>query len=109
MKDQTKILMIVTAASTTEASDIGKMLVKERLAACCSIVQNVQSIYWWEGEITEDAEVMLLIKSIKAAEKAIIETIKKMHSYEVPEMITIDLAGGYDKYFKWIDESVSIS
>jgi len=105
-KKNDKILMLVTAGSTEEASKIGKALVEKRLAACCSIIPEIQSIYWWDGKIAEDAEVLLLIKTIKAAEPEMMEMIKKLHSYELPEMISIPLNSGFDKYFSWIDENV---
>jgi len=105
-KKNDKILMLVTAGSTEEASKIGKAIVEKRLAACCSIIPEIQSIYWWDGKISEDAEVLLLIKTIKAAEPELIETIKELHSYELPEMISLPLNSGYDKYFEWIDKNV---
>lgn len=98
--------MLVTAGSMEEASKIGKALVEKRLAACCSIIPEIQSIYWWNGKITEEAEVLLLIKTIKAAEADLFELINELHSYELPEMISLPLNSGFDKYFKWIDENV---
>jgi len=99
--------MLITTASAEEAVDIGKTLVEKRLAACCSIIPNIQSIYWWDNKISEDAEVLLMVKTIKSVEVEIYETVKAMHSYKVPEMISVDLAGGFEKYFAWIDENVS--
>ena len=58
-KKTDKILMLVTAGSTEEASKIGKSIVEKRLAACCSIIPEIQSIYWWDGKISDDAEVLL--------------------------------------------------
>ena len=101
-----KILVLVTAGSFEEASKIGKILVEKRLAACCSIIPEIQSIYWWEGKITEDAEVLLLIKSMKSAENKIIETVKSMHSYKVPEIIVLPMQSGFEKYFQWIEDNV---
>ena len=105
-KKSEKILMLVTAGSSEEASRIGKTLVEKRLAACCSIIPEIQSIYWWEGRITEDAEVLLLIKSLKSDEKNIIDTVKSMHSYEVPEIISLEMKSGFEKYFQWIEDNV---
>lgn len=103
-----KIIIFVTAASTSEASKIGKTLVKERIAACCNIIPGVQSIYWWEEKVCEDAEVMLMIKTTRSAEQKAMETIKSLHSYDIPEMITINMDGGSEKYLKWIDDSVKL-
>ena len=102
------ILIYVTASSSEEATKIGKALVERRLAACCSIIPGIQSIYRWENEVTEDAEVMLLIKTLKSAEPAIIEAVKSLHSYSVPEIISVEIHGGNEKYFQWINESVNL-
>ncbi|MFC1730287.1 divalent-cation tolerance protein CutA [candidate division KSB1 bacterium] len=107
MQESEKIVMMVTAASSSEASTIGKAIVEKRLAACCSIIPNIQSIYWWRGKVTEDAEVLLMIKTLKSAEAEIINTIKSMHSYELPEMISLTMTGGFDRYFNWIEENVT--
>jgi len=96
MTENSKILMLITTASAEEAVDIGKTLVEKRLAACCSIIPNIQSIYWWDNKISEDAEVLLMVKTIKSVEVEIYETVKAMHSYKVPEMISVDLAGGFE-------------
>lgn len=98
--------MLVTTGSTDEAYKIGKSIVEQRLAACCSIIPKIQSIYWWDDKITEDAEVLLLVKTVKSVEKRLIEAIKSLHSYDIPEIISITLDGGNEQYFQWINESV---
>lgn len=105
--DSDKVLIMTTASSFDEASEISRLLLEKQLAACCSIIQNVQSTYWWKGKIVEDAEVILLIKSLKSVEQKIIEAIKFAHSYEVPEIICIPIIGGYKPYFEWIDNTIS--
>ncbi|MFC1477625.1 divalent-cation tolerance protein CutA [candidate division KSB1 bacterium] len=107
MADGEKILMLVTTASQQEAASIGKALVDQRLAACCSILPNIQSYYWWDGKVSEDSEVLLMIKTMKSVEEKAIDTIRGMHSYEVPEMISLPMIGGYDKYFQWMEENIA--
>ncbi len=107
-KSLDKIVIFVTASSQNEAYDIGKALIERRLAACCNIIPGVQSIYWWDGKVTEDPEILLMIKTKKIAEEKVFETIKSIHSYDLPEMISIPMQGGYRKYFDWIDENVII-
>lgn len=103
---ENKILILISAASNDEAAKIGRMLVEKKLAACCSIIPKVQSIFWWEGKITEDAEALLLVKTVKAVEQKVIDEVSAVHSYEVPEIISIGLKGGLEKFFNWVDESV---
>ncbi len=101
-----KIVILITAGSHEEAYNIGKDLVEKKLAACCNIVQGVQSIYWWEGKVTEDSEILLMIKTRISAEEAVFKAVKETHSYQLPEIISLPITGGYDKYFDWIDNSV---
>jgi len=102
-----KIVVMTTAGSFDEAASISKLLIKKRLAACCSVLQNVQSTYWWKGEIIEDAEVIVLIKSQKSVQQELIETIKSVHSYEVPEILCLPVIGGYIPYLQWISDTVA--
>ncbi len=105
-KNSDKIIVYVTTNSTDEAAKIGKELVEKRLAACCSILPAIQSIYWWEDTISEDAEVLLMIKSLKSAESTIVKTVLSLHSYKVPEIISVDIQGGNAKYLQWIENNV---
>ncbi|MFC1555623.1 divalent-cation tolerance protein CutA [candidate division KSB1 bacterium] len=108
MSETGKIMIMVTTASLKEASEIGKTLVEKQLAACCNLIPNIQSIYRWEDKVMEDAEILLMIKTLKSVEVEALHTIRKMHSYEVPEMITFSISSGDEKYFQWIDDSVSL-
>ena len=103
-----KIVIFVTASSQNEAYNLGKKLIEERLAACCNIIPGIQSIYWWDGKVTEDPEILLMIKTKKEAEQKIFETIKSLHSYDLPEMISFPIQGGYQQYLDWIDKNVII-
>ncbi|MCP4727854.1 MAG: divalent-cation tolerance protein CutA [bacterium] len=103
-----KIVIFVTASSQNEAYNLGKKLIEDRLAACCNIIPGIQSIYWWDGKVTEDPEILLMIKTKKEAEQKVLETIKSMHSYDLPEMISFPIQGGYPEYFDWIDSNVII-
>ena len=93
-------LVLSTCATLDEAKKIAKTLVEERLAACVNIMPQIFSIYEWEG-LQEDSEVLLLIKtrSLELVE----ERIKELHSYEVPEIIAIEIKDGSQEYLEWMD------
>lgn len=100
------ILVLVTAGSKKEAQGIARALVKDKLAACVNILDNLKSLFWWEARIDTAKETLLLIKSKSNLLPQIIRKVKSLHSYEVPEIIALPIIGGEKKYLRWLNESV---
>ena len=101
----TEFCVLFCTASVEESEQIAKLLVEERLAACVNIT-TVNSYYRWQGELCEDKEALLIIKTEKSYIKKIIEKITEVHSYDLPEIIALPIIAGYDRYLAWIDEGV---
>lgn len=101
-----KILVLTTTGSKDEARKIGRALVERRLAACVNIVPPVHSIYHWEGKIEEAEEWLLLVKTTRAGFERVREAILELHSYEVPECVSISIDDGSAGYLGWISQSV---
>ncbi len=93
-----------TTANEEEAKKIARHLVEKKLIACCSIIPTVTSIYRWKDEITEDNEVLMIMKTKAELYSKVEKEIKKLHSYEVPEIICIPINAGSKEYLNWIDE-----
>jgi len=85
------VIILTTASSNKEAE----------------IIPNVKSIYRWKGKINKDSEYLLIIKTVKRVEKEVFENIRKLHSYDTPEMITIPITGGEKSYMNWLSRTVS--
>ncbi len=100
-------VVLVTAASETEAENIAKCLVEHKLAACVSL-SPIRSIYTWQGEIHSEPEWQLLIKTDLAKFAALKTKVQELHSYEVPEIIAIPIIAGSDAYLNWIGQSLSL-
>jgi len=100
------VVILITAANKREAKKIAKGLVGKKLAACVNVVDGVKSFFWWEGKIDSGNEVLLIVKSQKKLLKKIIKAVRDLHSYSVPEVIALPIVGGYDKYLKWIKDSL---
>ena len=100
------IVILITAKHKKEAGRIARALVKNKLAACVTIVDKVHSLFWWQGKVDQATEVLLIAKSKKEQLARIITTVKSLHSYEVPEIIALPLMGGNTAYLEWINESL---
>jgi len=100
------IVIFITAANKKQADNIGRELVKHKLAACVNIVSNVESLFRWQGKLDKARESLLIIKSRKEKLAKIIKLVKSLHSYSVPEIIALPIISGNKDYLKWIDDSI---
>ena len=99
-------LFLVTVPTIDEGQKIARNLVESKLAACVNIIKNISSIFRWKGEIEEDSEHLLLIKTTEEKSDLLIQKINEIHSYSEPECIGIKIEKGSETYLKWIKESV---
>ncbi len=97
-------LFLTTAGSAEQAETIARALVERRLAACVNVVGQTCSIYRWKGKVECEDEKLLLIKSRKSYFSPLREALRELHSYEVPELLALTIAGGDPEYLAWIDD-----
>ena len=95
-------LVYITTKDKDEASRIGKELVKTRLAACVNIIDNMNSMYWWEGKIQDDQEVILIAKTRQSLVKKLIKKVKSIHSYSTPCIVSLPILDGNSDYLDWL-------
>jgi periplasmic divalent cation tolerance protein len=101
------IIQIVTTIDNKEkAEHIAKQLVQKKLASCVQIAGPLKSIYRWKGQIEEAEEWQCIIKSKKSHYKKIEEEIKRLHHYELPEIIAIDIDAASPGYTRWVEEEI---
>jgi periplasmic divalent cation tolerance protein len=98
------IIVLVTCGSEEEAVKIAHSLVEERLAACVNLISPVRSIYRWEGKIWDEKEWILIIKTQKKRFEEVEKKVKSLHSYSVPEIISLPIVEGASSYLKWVEE-----
>lgn len=92
----------VTASSSEEAGKLAGALVEERLAACVNIIPEIRSLYRWEGKLCDDNESLLVIKTSRERIEQLIERVRELHSYTVPEVIAMPIHAGNADYLKWV-------
>lgn len=93
----------VTAGSRDEALEIGRTLVKERVAACANVLPSITSVYWWEGAVQENAEAALILKTREALVDKVTARVRELHSYDCPCVVALQIAGGNRAFLDWID------
>lgn len=98
----TNCCIIITTTDSIELSNkISQNLIKKRYARCVQR-DNIESIYEWNGEIVTSVEYRLMIKSIESKYDLVVEYIKEVHNYEIPEIIKINIDAGSEEYMRWV-------
>jgi periplasmic divalent cation tolerance protein len=103
-----EVAVLVTCGSAEEAQRIARAAVERRLAACVNILgAAVQSVYRWKAKVERAEEHLLLMKTTRARLAALEAEVRRIHSYEVPEFIALEVTAGSKKYLAWMSESVA--
>jgi periplasmic divalent cation tolerance protein len=100
------ILVLVTTATEKEAADIATTLVEREEAACVNIVPMVRSVYRWKGTVSSETEQLLLVKTTQALLEDVKKTVRELHTYELPELIAINVDDGDRNALNWIGSVV---
>jgi periplasmic divalent cation tolerance protein len=95
----------VTCKDARQARRLAEALVRDRLAACVNVVPGLTSIYAWKGRIERARECLLIIKSRAALSRRLAARVKALHTYELPEVVTIRIASGHPDYLAWVRAS----
>lgn len=104
--NNTPLLVLSTCPGPISAKKIAKELVADGLAACVNIVPGINSYFRWGNKIETSEEHLLIIKTIESSYADVEERIVMLHAHEVPEVVAIPIAAGFDKYIEWMRKSV---
>ena len=103
MGELTRIVVFITAGTIEEANNIANLLLSQRKAACVNIVPGVDSLFWWQDNLDSAQESLLIVKTRESVLPEIVELVKRVHGYDVPEIIALPIVGGNEDYLKWVD------
>lgn len=106
MSEPKPVILFISAGSRDEAEHLGEGMVEERLAACGSVIPTVHSFYYWEGKMQREHEALLLLKTSSDKVEAIQAYLQEHHSYQLPELLQVDVTGGSSTYLEWLLEGV---
>ncbi|WP_047552049.1 divalent-cation tolerance protein CutA [Methylotenera sp. G11] len=101
------ILVLTNMPDEPSARHLAETLLMQKLAACVNLLAACQSLYSWQGKLEHATEIPVLIKTSQAQYGAVEAAIIKMHPYELPEIITINVDGGLPRYLQWVNAQLS--
>lgn len=99
-------VVYVTCPDSGVAATLARTLVAERLAACGNILPGVRSIYAWQGELQDEPEVLLLLKTRRSRVDDLCARVAALHPYQVPEAIAAPIVAGLPAYLSWVADGV---
>ncbi|HUO86074.1 MAG TPA: divalent-cation tolerance protein CutA [Thermoanaerobaculia bacterium] len=102
-------VVITTVGNEEQANTLARELVARRQAACVNILPGLKSFYRWQGKVCHDTELMLVIKTRDSEFEAVAATIRELHNYELPEILSFGVGRGEERFLAWIAESTDKS
>ncbi|MBS2034141.1 divalent-cation tolerance protein CutA [bacterium] len=93
---------LMTCPSPEVAQTLARQLLERRLVACVNLVPQVTSLYWWEGQIQQDSEVLLVAKTVAERVEELKSILPALHPYEVPELLVLSVEDGLPAYLGWV-------
>ncbi|MBN1296829.1 divalent-cation tolerance protein CutA [bacterium] len=97
-------LVMTSVSAEHQAVELAKKVIEFQLGRCVQIIPKIRSIYYWDGEICDDDEWLLLIKTRSESIEPLMQHLPEWHPYELPEMIVLPLIAGYEPYLHWLSE-----
>ena len=97
------IIVYITVPSREVGRQIADALLESKLVACVNIIPEISSIYHWQDSIEQDEELLLIAKTRTALFDRLATTVKRIHPYDVPEVIAMPIVAGSNEYLTWID------
>ncbi len=101
------LVVLTTLSTEDEARQLVRALVDARLVACGTLLAGARSIYRWQGEVTEEPEVVVLLKTDATRWEALAAAIRERHPYDVPELLALPVERGLDEYLSWLAGEVA--
>lgn len=100
-------LIYITAPDRETALSIAQVVVEERLAACANLLDGMTSVYRWEGEIRNDSETVLILKTVQSQLQRLTKRVIELHPYDVPCVMALPVVEGSATYLSWVRDEVA--
>ncbi|AEM39377.1 CutA1 divalent ion tolerance protein [Pyrolobus fumarii 1A] len=100
------VVVVFITAPKGKGEEIAGKIIESRLAACANVISGVKSVYWWKGKVERDEEDLIVLKTVEERLDELIEFVKRVHPYEVPEVIAVKVVKGLQEYLVWVENEV---
>ena len=107
--DREVVVVFVTGPDRETMVEIGRRVVGNRLAACVNVLDDVYSVYRWQGSVEETGEALAILKTTRARTGLLEDSVRSLHPYEEPEFIVLPVIAGSESYLEWVTRSVAES
>lgn len=97
-------IVYITTADLDEARHIARELVSARLAACANILDGMKSVFWWDDQVQEDNETVLIVKTRADLVEDLVAKVDQLHSYDIPCVVALPIAEGNPRFLRWIQD-----
>ena len=101
------VIVLTTLPADIDAAAFAESLVEARLAACVNLMPIMQSIYRWQGQIEQESERQVVIKTSRLRIDALWQRVRDLHPYDVPEFVVLPIVDGNQGYLQWIGDSTA--
>ena len=99
-------LIYTTLPDIKTAEDLARHLLSQKLIACANLLPEMKSFYEWKGELAQDTECVLLLKTRKSLYEKVEKVILSKHPYECPCILQLPISSGSEAFLKWVEDSV---
>lgn len=100
------LVILCTAPDMDTAKSLATRLLESKLAACVTVLPGATSFYRWEGQLEQQPEAQMLIKSHARHQQALMALIKQHHPYQTPELLVLPVSAGDPDYLSWLNASL---
>lgn len=101
----TDVRVVLCTCPPGDATRIARTVLEERLVACVNVISGVKSLYWWQGDLQEDGETLLVLKTPASCYDSLERRLQEIHPYDVPEVLSLDVVAGAETYISWVGDS----
>jgi len=98
--------VVLITVPVDRGEELANFIIENKLGACVNVIPEVKSVYWWKGNIEKDKEALLVVKTSSEKFKELLEKVKGVHPYTVPEIIALPIVAGNPDYLNWIEDSL---